>query len=72
MKNNGNNNTLEKIRDKIPKYVIYHSRWQLSTVVMAIPITVFSAYFPPYAALALAQVVGACIFWYVDKWIFSD
>ena len=54
------------------KYFIYHGRWQLSTIIMAIPITFFSLYFPPYVALALAQVIGACIFWYVDSWIFSD
>lgn len=54
------------------KYGIYHGRWQLSTVVMAIPITILSSYFPAYVALAFSQVIGACIFWYVDKWIFND
>ena len=54
------------------QYGIYHGRWQLSTIVMAGPITLLSAHFSPWLALALAQVVGACVFWYVDKWIFDD
>lgn len=54
------------------RYLIYHGRWQLSTIVMAGPITLFSMYFEPYVALALAQIVGACVFYYVDTWIFSD
>ncbi len=29
-------------------------------------------YLPPYLALACAQVLGACVFWYVDRWIFSE
>jgi len=39
---------------------------------MAYPITVLSAHFRPWLALALAQVFGACIFYYVDYWIFDD
>jgi len=54
------------------RYGIYHGRWQLSTIVMAYPITVLSAHFRPWLALALAQVFGACIFYYVDYWIFDD
>jgi len=54
------------------RYFVYHARWQLSTVVMAIPITVFGWMFGPVVSLALAQVIGACVFWYIDKWIFDD
>jgi len=56
----------------LKKYALYHGRWQASTVVMTIPITFFSRYFEPWIALALAQVIGACIFWYVDGWIFEE
>jgi len=54
------------------KYAIYHGRWQLSTLVMAVPITVLSATLPPVVALAVSQFLGACVFWYVDKWIFNE
>ncbi len=54
------------------RYGIYHARWQVSTVVMALPITIFSRHFEPFIALALSQVIGACVFWYVDSWIFED
>jgi len=57
---------------KNKKYLIYHGRWQLSTVVMSGPITLFSYYFSPIIALAFSQVIGACVFWYIDKWIFND
>jgi len=54
------------------KYLIYHGRWQASTVVMLAPITFFSWYFGPQISLVFSQFIGACIFWYVDKWIFND
>jgi hypothetical protein len=54
------------------KYGVYHARWQASTVVMAIPITLFERIFSPVVALAFAQVIGACVFWYVDGWIFEE
>ncbi len=57
---------------KIKRYAIYHARWQLSTVVMAVPITLLERHFPVYVALALAQFLGACVFWFVDSWIFDD
>jgi hypothetical protein len=54
------------------KYLIYHGRWQLSTVVMLGPITVFSWYFGPQVSLVLSQVIGAAVFYKVDQWIFTD
>lgn len=54
------------------KYVMYHGRWQASTVIMSVPITIFSWRFHPVIALAFAQFIGACLFWYVDKWIFTS
>jgi hypothetical protein len=53
-------------------YATYHGRWQLSTIVMSVPITVFTTYLPAWQALALSQFIGACVFWYIDKWIFED
>ena len=57
---------------KSKQYIIYHGRWQLSTIVMSGPITLLSYHFSPVIALALSQVIGACIFWKVDEWIFKD
>lgn len=54
------------------RYGIYHARWQLSTIVMAAPIAFFNRYFGAVVALAFAQVIGACVFWYVDAWIFDE
>jgi hypothetical protein len=56
----------------LKRYLIYHGRWQLSTIVMAVPITILTMYLPAAVALALAQFMGACVFWYLDRWIFSD
>jgi hypothetical protein len=39
---------------------------------MLAPITVFSWYFGPQISLVLSQVIGACIFYYVDDWIFDE
>ncbi len=55
------------------RYATYHLRWQASTVVMLGPMALFAAMgIGRYLSLVLVQIVGACIFWYVDKWIFSD
>lgn len=69
------------------QYLIYHLRWQASTVVMSGPITFFTwslewvrslemvpipEVIVPALALSLAQFIGAIIFWYVDNWIFND
>lgn len=56
------------------KYAIYHGRWQLSTLVMTIPIFVLTSWLglPSVVALPIVQFIGACIFWYVDKWIFDE
>lgn len=58
----------------LKQYAIYHGRWQLSTVVMMGPMFVATTMIglPGWAALPLVQVIGACIFWYVDRWIFEE
>ena len=53
-------------------YGIYHARWQASTLVMAVPTTVLSWHLPSAVALAISQVIGACLFWYFDKRLFSE
>ena len=55
----------------LKRFILYACRWQLSTPVMA-PIVAFClAYNDSYlVALAVANFVGACIFFWVDKFIF--
>jgi hypothetical protein len=55
------------------KYLAYHARWQLSTLVMIGPITLLgNMNISRPVSLILVQIFGAMIFWYVDKWIFED
>lgn len=54
-------------------YLLYHGRWQLSTVVMTGPMWLFNEQFgwPGWMALPVVQFFGAIVFWYVDKWLFT-
>jgi hypothetical protein len=56
------------------KYGIYHARWQLSTVVMSAPLYVLTDVvgLMSVVALPIVQFLGACVFWYVDGWIFDE
>lgn len=56
------------------QYGIYHARWQLSTVVMTAPMYVLTEVFSlvSIVALPIVQFIGACVFWYIDRWIFDD
>lgn len=58
----------------IRRYLLYHGRWQLSTVVMMGPMYALTTIFGLSGTLALpiVQVIGAAIFYYVDRWIFND
>jgi multidrug transporter EmrE-like cation transporter len=56
----------------LKQFVLYHFRWQLGFVVIY-PVTHFSVShnLPLFAALGLSNIVGACIFFFVDKVIFG-
>ncbi|MFP4038604.1 MAG: hypothetical protein ACLFTA_02375 [Candidatus Nanohaloarchaea archaeon] len=55
------------------KYLTYHGRWQLSTLVMLLPMTVLDIFnLPVQLNLVATQFIGACIFWSIDKRIFND
>jgi len=56
------------------QYGIYHGRWQLSTVVMSAPLYVLTDVLGLMSVIALpiVQFIGACVFWYVDRWIFDE
>lgn len=55
---------------KIRKFVIYAFRWQLSTPVYAVIIWLLSG-MNPVVQTVIANAIGACIFYWVDKVIFS-
>ena len=56
------------------RYGLYHARWQLAAFVMMLPMYIATAVFGLASTIALipCHVIGATIFWYVDKWIFDD
>ena len=56
----------------LKRFTLYALRWQLSTPVMA-PIVAFCLKldYGYLLALAVANFVGACIFFWVDKFIFG-
>jgi hypothetical protein len=51
------------------KYFIYHMRWQLSGIIIA-PCVLFLP-FNGTIKVCVGNALGACVFWFVDKWIFS-
>ena len=55
------------------QYLIYHARWQLSTLVMLpFMIGLETLGLPLWLNLAVGQFIGACIFFYIDKRIFKE
>jgi len=54
------------------RYLIYHLRWQVSAWVM-LPLMNFlnSQNIPLWLNLMIGQCFGACVFWFIDKWIFK-
>jgi hypothetical protein len=52
------------------QYLIYHIRWQLSAWIM-MPVIYQLKELPLWMSFCISQFVGAIIFWYVDKRIFS-
>lgn len=52
------------------KFILYLIRWQLSTPILAIAMFAFSA-FGTWWATALANFIGGCVFFFVDRLIFE-
>jgi len=54
------------------KYLRYHIRWQLSTIVMlAVMWPLEQAGLPLLVNLPIGQFFGALIFWPIDNWILN-
>ncbi len=55
------------------RYLKYHARWQISSVVMLAimwPLEHFCN-LPIWLNLPIGQAVGALIFWRIDNWILN-
>jgi len=62
------------MKNRFIKYVVYHLRWQLSAIVMMIPLLIFESLGilnNQFFRLMILQFFGALIFWNIDKFIFS-
>ena len=53
------------------KYLLYLLRWQLSTPILAVCLH-FLAGLGELWATIVANLIGGCIFFFVDKWIFKS
>ena len=52
------------------KYLLYLLRWQLSTPILAICLVWLSGLGELWATV-VANLIGGCLFYFVDKWIFK-
>ncbi|KYC44293.1 MAG: hypothetical protein AMQ74_01992 [Candidatus Methanofastidiosum methylothiophilum] len=59
--------------EEIHRFLLYCARWQVSTVVMMIPmnILIFFGWKDPNINLIIVQTIGSFIFFRVDKWIMN-
>lgn len=53
------------------KFLLYLIRWQLSTPILALCLMWLSN-LGELPATIVANLIGGCIFFFVDKWIFSN
>lgn len=56
------------------KFLIYMLRWIFSGIIMSVPLYLLRiiGMVNPYVNLLLVQVIGAFIFWFIDKLIFRN
>lgn len=52
------------------KYLAYHLRWQISGIVM-MPVLMLTKNLGTIVGVIIAQLIGAIIFWFIDKRIFK-
>ena len=53
------------------KFILYLVRWQLSSPILAICLFWLEPIGTIWATI-IANLIGGCIFFFVDKWIFND
>ena len=55
------------------KYLIYHARWQTGFI-LQYPLTYLMIdmwQLPTWLYCVLFAFIGACVYWFVDQWIFK-
>jgi len=53
------------------RFLVYLTRWIVSGIVMLPVVELLSLYVPLWANILLAQIFGACVFYYIDRKIFE-
>ena len=53
------------------RFLLYALRWQLSTPILALVLSLLST-LNPWLAAAMANLLGSIIFFGVDRWIFKE
>ena len=53
------------------KFLLYLLRWQLSTPILWVCLTFLMSYTGELMATVLANIIGGCVFYFVDKRIFG-
>jgi hypothetical protein len=53
------------------KFFLYQFRWQLSTPILAIVVQ-NTAHLGFWTSAVIANIIGASIFFWVDRWIFRN
>lgn len=59
------------MKNDFKRFLLYEARWQASTIVLAPCIALLSDWGPVWAAV-IGNLLGGCIFWFVDKRIFKE
>lgn len=55
----------------VKKFVLYLARWEASTFILA-PCIAWLGHLGEWPATIIANGIGACAFFIVDKWIFRE
>lgn len=58
-------------KKEIRKFLLYIARWEASTPVLALCLFLLSARLNEFWATVIANLIGGCIFYAVDKRIFK-
>lgn len=51
------------------KFTLYLLRWQMSSPILAVALSMFESVGTLWATV-IANLIGGCLFFFVDKWIF--
>lgn len=58
------------MKNNLKQFVLYGARWQLSSLILA-PCLALLGGLGVWPATIIANLIGACIFFFVDKHIFK-